>query len=127
MTATKSRRETIKNQKRVCRKLDDTPIEIPASRKTIPNTKDMVRAYVQQALADSGATHGYASADEMLKEELDLDPEDPDPPWTSQYEVIEMEEVEAPHEMAPPQEGEQPPPVQEGQEVPHRDPGQEPG
>ncbi len=110
-----SRRAYLKSRKLPKRKLDTTPLEIPASRKTIPDTRAMVRQYVQQALSNAGATEGYDDAEQMLKEELDLDPEDPDPPWTSQYEVTEMEEVEAPLEEAPPQEGE-PPPNEETEE-----------
>ncbi len=111
----KSRRETIKDRKRTYRKLNKDPIEIPIGRRTIPDTREMVRQYVHQALEQSGATHGYEDVDEMIREETDLEPEDPDPAWASQYEVTEMEEI-APLEEAPQEEGEQtpdPPPSDE--------------
>lgn len=95
MATFKSRREAIKGAIRKLRKLDQTPIEIPASRKTIPDTKAMVRQYVQEALVSAGGSvEAYDTVEDMLKEELDLEPEDPDPPWTSQYEVSEMDDVE---------------------------------
>lgn len=108
MAEPKSRREAIKNTPRTYRKLSQDPIEIPATRKTIPDTRAMVRQYVHQALEQAGAKEGYDTVDAMLDEELDLDPEDPDPPWTSQYEVSEMDEVQGPLEEAPPQEGDPP-------------------
>lgn len=94
MTAkTQSRRETIKARPRSNRTLDPTPIEIPAGRRTIPNTREMVRQSVQEALKQAGATGGYDTVEQMVQEETDLDPEDPDPPWTSRYEVTEMEDI----------------------------------
>lgn len=91
-----SRRAGIKNRPRILRLLDKTPLEIPASRRTIPDTREMVRQSVQAALRQSGANHGYDTVDEMIQEETDLDPMDPDPPWSSQYEVTEMEDIETP-------------------------------
>lgn len=103
-----SRRAAINSRPRATRTLDRTPIEIPASTRTIPDTREMVRQTVQAALRQAGASKGYDSVDQMIAEETDLEPEDPDPPWTSQYEVTEMDEVEpAPLEEAPPQVGEQ--------------------
>jgi hypothetical protein len=97
----KSRRQAIKETPRTHRKLDDTPIELGAGKRTIPDTRAMVRAYVHQALEQAGATHGYDTVEQMLEEELDIDPEDPEPPWTSQYEVQELDD----EDLAPPYEG----------------------
>ncbi len=99
-----SRRAVIKARPRTYRDLDKTPIEIPAGRRTIPDTREMVRQSVQEALRQSGADTGYDTAEEMIAEETDLDPEDPDPEWVSRYEVTEMEDV-------PPE-----PPLEEAQE-----------
>lgn len=111
------RRETIKNRKREYRELDKTPVEIGVGKRTIPDTREMVRQYVHQALAQAGANKGYETVDEMLKEELDLEPMDQEPAWTSQFEVQELDETAdemVPREAAPPQksEGEQPSNVQ---------------
>lgn len=99
-----SRRETIKSRKRVCRKLDTTPIEIPASRKTIPSTRDMVKHYVRQAVQDAGGNPDSRTLTEMIDEELDLDVED-EPEWSSAYEIQEMTPVEPPHREAAPEQG----------------------
>lgn len=108
-----SRRAGIKATPRTYRELDKTPIEIPASRKTIPDTREMVRRSVIEALAQAGATgNDYQTVDEMIAEETDLDQIDPDPPWASQYEVTEMEDIIpelAPVEDVPLKEDEQKP------------------
>lgn len=112
-----SRRQWLKSRDRAIRKLSKTPVEIGIGKKTIPDTRELVRHYVNMALAESGAKRGYDTAQAMLEEELDLEPMDPEPPWTSKYEVSELEEqeVDAPRQEAAPatsEEGEQdiPPP-----------------
>lgn len=110
-----SRRAGIKATPRKYRKLDTTPVELPAGTRTIPSTKDMVKQYVTQALIQAGGEADYDTVDEMLSEELDLDPIDDDPEWTSRYEVTEMGEVEPPREAAPQPEGVAPQPEPEGE------------
>ncbi len=109
--------------------LSKTPIEVPldqqqSGRSIAQQIQDQIA--MQLAKKDQGVNQ--QSAAEILAELQDLEPDDPDPPWTSQFEVQELIEAEyqVPEISEPPEGGpeapESAPPEVESDPVPEASP-----
>lgn len=67
-------------------RVDPTPIEVPITQP--PTLKEMVRSIVRTEVSRAAYEQGF----DTFEEHDDFSEEDPDPDFTSRYEVREMEE-----------------------------------
>lgn len=80
-------------------RVDPTPVEVPIQQP--PTLKEMVRSIVRTEVSRAAYEQGF----DTFEEHDDFEEEDPDPDFTSRYEVVEMEEedIQPPPKAAEPE------------------------